>query len=131
MGCETKNRRVINSGVPHIIYFQNKVKFCKIPASYVDKTLDSWITVRDGWSIILDGISPLYSLTDALFSYYSLISNSLWISSRQYFLKLICSNCNKVTVYMEPIDIPFSGGNVGQLVCPHCQESWLIYRYDE
>ncbi|MFA5048757.1 MAG: hypothetical protein WC516_07060 [Patescibacteria group bacterium] len=123
--------RIINSGIPFAIYFENKIKRCKISPNRVNETCESWITVSNGWHIVLDRISPIYSLTDALSMYYSDINNSSWFSPRQYFLKLICSSCSHVTVYMEPTDIPFCGGKSGQLVCPHCQQEWLTYQYEE
>lgn len=123
--------RTVNSGVPLSVYFRDGIKNCKISQKSILSVCESWILVRDGWHIVLDNISPIYSLTDALSLYYSNISNSHWFSHQQYFLKLICSNCNHITVYMEPTDIPFCGGKCGQLVCPTCQQEWLTYQYGE
>lgn len=118
-------KRVINSGVLFAIYLQDEIKYYRIPHRSVDKTCDAWIVVRNGELIMLNK-SLEYSLTDTL-SYYYFSKTLSCQGPQQYFLKLICSNCSNVAVYLEPANIP-PCDEFGQLVCPHCQKSWLIYR---
>jgi hypothetical protein len=119
------NRRVAFRGYFFGGYFVED-KFVSI--KYADKH-KCWVELRDGIQIMLFNIPPTKSLTQALSDYFNYYNYGQLVQPN--FMKLSCDNCDGITLYADPNCIPFAAGNYGQLVCPHCSQPWLTYRYGE
>jgi hypothetical protein len=95
----------------------------------LNSKIGAWGEIKDEL-IYLHNIPPTKSLTQALFEYiYNMFPNA-WIDN-YYFIRFSCGNCKRETTYDDLRDIPFAAGDEGQLVCPYCQDAWLIYKYGE
>jgi len=114
------NKRVKFKGY---LWNNNPVVEFLVPHKILDKVF-CWIEI--GQHIVLSNISPTKSLTQALNDYFY---STQWSSG--FFLKIDCDNCEGVTIYGTPRCVPFASGSSGQLVCPHCGQPWLTYKYGE
>lgn len=89
-----------------------------------------WIELRDGAHIMLHNIPPWKSLVQAVSDYFNYYNYGTWKYGQNY-MRISCDNCEGVTVYGDPNCLPFAAGDYGQLVCPHCNQPWLTYKYGE